>query len=114
MLTTQIENRDGIQIVHLAGMLDSDAHASFESLLVPLVDPPRSRIVLDCAQLVFANSTNLALLGYCQHVAARNGSFLGIAGLNRRIFRIVDMLGMASLLKLYADVDAAVAAAAAS
>lgn len=113
MLTTQIENRNGIQLIHLAGALDSETHEQFEALLAPMVSQTNVRIVLDCADLSYVNSTSLALLGHCQRISLRNLSFMGIAGLNRRITKTIEMLGMGKLVKLYATVEKAMEAAAA-
>ena len=47
VLTTQIENRDGIQLIHVSGPLDSVTHDRFKDLLDPMVNHPHVRIVLD-------------------------------------------------------------------
>ncbi len=87
VLTTQIENRDGVQVVHVSGPLDSMTHDGFKDLMDPLVNQPRIRLVLDCEHLSYVNSKGLALLGRYQRIALQNLSFLGIAALNRRITR---------------------------
>lgn len=112
MLTTQIENRDGIQLIHLSGALDSETHEQFEALLAPMVSQSNVHIVLDCADLSYVNSTCLALLGHCQRISFRNRSFMGIAGLNQRITKTIELLGMGKLVKLYPSVAEATAAAA--
>lgn len=113
MLTSQIENRNGIQLIHLSGALDSETHEQIEALLAPMVDQSDVRIVLDCAALSYVNSTSLALLGHCQRISLQNRSFMGIAGLNRRITKTIEMLGMSKLMPLYANVEQAMEAAAA-
>ena len=112
MLTTQIENRGGIQLVHVSGALDAMTHDPFEDLLAPMVNQSHVGIVLDCTDLTYINSQGLALLGHFQRISFRNLSFLGIAGLNRRITKTIEMLGMGKQVKLYPTVDEAMAAAA--
>lgn len=112
VLTTQIENRDGIQLVHVSGPLDSMTHDQFKDLLDPMVNQPRVRIVLDCENLTYVNSKGLALLGRYQRITIQNLSFLGIAALNRRIVKTIELLGMGKLVKLYATVEEAMQAAA--
>ena len=112
VLTTQIENRDGIQLIHVSGPLDSMTHDQFKDLLDPLINQPRVRIVLDCEHLSYVNSKGLALLGRYQRVTIQNLSFLGIAALNRRITKTIELLGMSKLVKLYASVEEAMKAAA--
>ena len=112
VLTTKIENRDGVQLVHVSGPLDSMTHDQFKDLLDPMVTQSRVRIVLDCENLSYVNSKGLALLGRYQRVSLQNLSFLGIAALNRRITKTIELLGMSKLVKLYATVEEAMQAAA--
>ncbi len=112
VLTTQIENRDGIQLVHVSGPLDSMTHEQFKSLLDPMVNQPHVRIVLDCESLSYVNSKGLALLGRYQRITIQNLSFFGIAGLNRRITKTIELLGMSKLVRLYPGVEEAMQAAA--
>ena len=113
VLTTQIENREGVQVIHVSGPLDSMTHDQFKNLLDPMVNQPRVRIVLDCEHLSYVNSKGLALLGRYQRVTIQNLSFMGIAALNRRIVKTIELLGMSKLVKLYPTVAEAIQAAAA-
>ena len=112
VLTTQIENRDGVQLVHVSGPLDSMTHEQFKTLLDPLVNTPGVHIVLDCENLSYVNSKGLALLGRYQRVVIQTLSFFGIAGLNRRITKTIELLGMSKLVRLYPTVEEAMQAAA--
>ena len=111
VLTTQIENRSGIQLIHVSGPLDSMTHDQFKDLLDPLINQSRVRIVLDCEHLSYVNSKGLALLGRYQRITIQNVSFLGIAALNRRITKTIELLGMSKLVKLYSTVEEAMKAA---
>lgn len=111
VLTTQIENRNGIQLIHVSGPLDSMTHDQFKDLLDPLINQSRVRIVLDCEHLSYVNSKGLALLGRYQRITIQNISFLGIAALNRRITKTIELLGMSKLVKLYPTVEEAMKAA---
>ena len=112
VLTTQIENRDGIQLIHVSGPLDSMTHEQFKNLLDPMVNQSHVRIVLDCEQLSYVNSKGLALLGRYQRITIQNLSFFGIAALNRRITKTIELLGMSKLVRLYGTVEDALQAAA--
>ena len=112
VLTTHIENRDGVQLVHVSGPLDSMTHDQFKYLLDPMISQPNVHIVLDCENLTYVNSKGLALLGRYQRVTIQNLSFLGIAALNRRITKTIELLGMSKLVKLYPTVEEAMQAAA--
>ena len=112
MLTTQIENRDGIHLVHVLGALDSLVFEQFKEMMDPLINHAHVRIVLDCEKLTYVNSTGLALLGRYQRISSQNLAFLGIAGLNKRLVKTFDVLGLGKLVKLYPTVEEALKAAA--
>ena len=112
MLTTQIENRDGIHLVHILGALDSLVFEQFKEMMDPLINHAHVRIVLDCEKLTYVNSTGLALLGRYQRISSQNLAFLGIAGLNKRLVKTIDVLGLGKLVKLYPTVEEALKAAA--
>ena len=114
VLTTQIESREGVQVIHISGPLDSMTHDRFKDLLDPMVSQSRVRIVLDCENLSYVNSKGLALLGRYQRIALQNLSFLGIAALNRRITKTIELLGMSKLVKLYPTLAEAMTAASVS
>ena len=113
MLTTRVENRDGIQLVHVSGGLDFTTLDPFKDVLTAMVSQSKVRIVLDGENLTHVNTKGLVLLGQCQRIALRNFSFFGLAALNRRIATTIEMLGMGKLVKLYATVEEAVQAASA-
>jgi len=109
MLTTKTENRDGVQLVHLAGALDAAAQADFREQLGVWAQPAGARIVLDCAELAYASREGLALLVQGPPGHPR---FFGVAGLNRRISGTIELLGMDKRLNRFASGEQALAAAA--
>ena len=111
VLTTQIEICDGIQLIHVSGPLDSMTHEQFKSLIDPMVNVAGSRIVLDCAQLSYVHSKGLALLGRYQRIAVQSLSFFGIAALNKRITKTMELLGLSKIVRLYPTVEEALQAA---
>lgn len=111
-LTTQIEDLDGIRLIHIAGPLDSMTHDLFKELLDPMLKPAKVRIVLDCENLTYVNSKGLMLMARYHRAAIQNMSFFGIAALNPRILKAIELLGMGKLVKLYATVEEAVQKAA--
>ena len=114
VLTTQIENRDGIQVIHVAGPLDSMTHDRFKDLLDPLVNQARTRIVLDCQNLTYVNSRGVTLLMHYQRTSKLDLSFLGIAALRPRILRNIELLGLDKLMTWYPTIEQALQTAAAS
>ena len=110
VLTIQLENTNGVQLIHVSGPLDSVTHDQFRNQLDPLVNEERARLVLDCANLTYVNSKGLALLGSYQQICMKNLSFFGVAGLNKRILMTIVLLGLSRIVKIYPSVDEAVEA----
>ncbi|MGD9781273.1 MAG: STAS domain-containing protein [Kiritimatiellia bacterium] len=110
-LTTRIEDRDGVQVVHVSGPLGFDSYYRFKEFMDPLMEAPGGRVVLDCGDLGYVNSKGFVLLARYQRLAGQTGSFFGIAALNSRLAREVALLGLGRLVKTYATVEEAVAAA---
>lgn len=111
MLTLNTEDRQGIQLVHLSGPLDSETCNQFWSLMDGLLSKPQARIVLDCEHLFFASSRGLSALAHCQQVAGQNQAFFGVAALNKRIVKTIELMGMIQFVKQYPTVDQALKAA---
>jgi anti-anti-sigma factor len=111
-LEIQIEDRAGVRLVHITGPLDSETHDQFRNQLDPIVRPPRVRIVLDCEKLTYVNSRGIMLLAHYQRATGLNLSFFGIAALNPRILKGIELLGMSTMIKPYPTVAEAMQAAA--
>ena len=112
-LTTEFEDRDGIRLIHVSGPLDSMTYDSFKDVLDPLVSQPHFRVVLDCEKLTYINSRGIMLLARYQRATGQSVSFFGVAALNPRITRAIELLGMSKLVILYPTVEVAIRAAAA-
>lgn len=110
-LNIEIEERDGVKILHLSGPLDSMNYDKLRDLLASLFSRPRTRVVLDCEHLTYANSRGLTLLVHFYRLSAVNLSFMGIASLHSRIIKSVELLGMDRLVPLYPTVEVALQAA---
>ena len=110
-LTTEIEDRGGIHLIHVSGPLDSITHDAFKNRVDPMLNQPHVRIVLDCENLTYVNSRGLTLFAHYQRSAASSLSFFGVAALNPRILKAIALLGMGKLVRLYPTVEEALRAA---
>ena len=110
-LDIRIEERDGIQLIQVAGPLDSETFERFKNQLDACVNRPRARVVLDCASMTYVNSRGLTLLGRYHRIASQSLSFFGVAALKPRILKAIDLLGMGGLVKPYSSIDEALRAA---
>ncbi len=112
-LQIEVEDRNGIQVVHVSGPLDSNTHDGFKNQIDALMEKPHVRVVMNCEKVTYVNSRGLALLAHYQRSSAKNLSFFGLAGLNPRIAKAIEMLGMSKLIKIYPTLEEVLVVAAA-
>lgn len=112
-LDFQIEDRNGIRLVHVSGPLDSATYDQFKSFMDPLIGQSRVRIVLDCQNLTYVNSRGLTLLVHYERTTKLGFSFFGVAALRPRILKGIELLGLDKLVKWYPTLEEAMDMAAA-
>ena len=110
-LKIETEDRNGIQVLHVSGPLDSITHDDFQRQVDALMIKTPFRLVMDCESITYVNSRGLALLAHYQRSSAKTLSFFGLAGLNPRIGKAIEMLGMTKLIKVYPTLEEALAVA---
>ena len=110
-LKVEMEDRDGIHLVHVSGPLDSITHDDFKNQMDALLARPPVRVVMDCENVTYVNSRGLALLAHYQRSSAKDLSFFGLVGLNPRISKAIEMLGMSKLIKIYPTLEEVMAVA---
>ncbi len=113
-LNFEIEDRDGIRLIHVSGPLDSATYDSFKKFMDPLVSRSRVRIVLDCQNLTYVNSRGLTLLMHYERISKLGISFFGVAALSPRILKSIEMLGLNKVVTWYPTLEQALQTAAAS
>lgn len=113
-LKFEIEDCNGIRLIHVSGPLDSVTYDQFKEFMDPQIRQARARIVLDCQNLTYVNSRGVTLLLHLQRSSKLDFSFLGIAALPPRILRNIELLGLDKLMTFYPTVEQALQIAAAS
>lgn len=112
-LSFEIEDRNGIRLIHVSGPLDSATYDRFRSYMDPLIGQARVRIVLDCQNLTYVNSRGLTLLVHYERTAKLGFSFFGVAALRPRILKGIELLGLNKLVTWYPTLEEAMEIAAA-
>ena len=112
-LNFEIEDRDGVRLIHVSGPLDSMTYDQFKEYMDPLIRQSRVRIVLNCQNLTYVNSRGLTLLVHYQRAALQGFSFFGIAALRPRILKGMELLGMSKFVSWYPTLENAMETAAA-
>jgi anti-sigma B factor antagonist len=112
-LNFEVEDRNGIRLIHVSGPLDSMTYDQFKSYMDPVIGQSRVRIVLDCQNLTYVNSRGLTLLVHYQRTAKLGFSFFGVAGFRPRILKGIELLGLGRIVTWYPTLEQAMQTAAA-
>jgi anti-anti-sigma factor len=112
-LDFEVEEQDGIQVVHISGPLDSATYSDFKAYMDPIVYESRTKVVLDCHKLTYVNSHGVTLMMQYQKAAKVVFSFFGVAAFRPYILKGVERLGLSESLKWYPTLEHAMETAAA-
>lgn len=108
-MNVSADRRGQITIVAIEGSLDSLTSGEAAQFMSAQVGAGESHLVVDLSQLEYISSAGLrALLAALKEARQANGD-LRLAAAQENVQRVLNMAGFTSILKSYADVDAAVA-----
>lgn len=112
MVGLSVESRrDGdVAVLVLKGEARLEAVEPLREAARVLIDAGVARIVVDAAQLAFADSASIGVLLDVQRRAERAGGGLVLCGASQRFRRTLDAMGLLPRLKLLADEASARAA----
>ena len=100
-------HRPGTFVLAVTGELDHDTAAPLKEALATHVTA--ERIVVDCSELLFCDSTGLNVLLRTRLRMAEGGGRLDLAGLRPPMDRMFEITGARSVFRVYADAAAALA-----
>jgi len=108
-MQVSVEDRGDVTVVRIAGSMDgttaSDLMARFNTELAR----GRVRLVGSLAEVGYTSSAGLrVLLAVLKDTRSRGGDFR-LAGIQDTVRRVLELSGFHTILKIYPDVDTAVA-----
>ncbi len=100
---------DGLPVawVELDGFLDASTVLSFESTLELLYGEGRGDVVLDCARLLYANSSGIGMVLNYRNLLLRGGRELLLVKVSSQVRTALDLLGLSLVVPCLADDGAA-------
>lgn len=109
MLTvTVIETQDVVSL-RVNGSIDALSAVQLETPMNAQLAKGHQRVVLDLGGVGFTSSTGLRLILSGAKEARRRGGDLRLAAVQPPVLRVLELSGFLGILKIYPDVDAAVA-----
>jgi anti-anti-sigma factor len=108
--SVELRTQDGVAVLALHGELDQDTAPRLRSLLDQALDAGARRVVVDCADLGFCDSTGLNVLLAARLRAESSGSAIELAALRSAVARMFDITGASTVFTVHPSVDVALAA----
>ena len=103
-------NRDGIEVIDVAGTIDISTAPRLRELLIDLVSTDNCQLIVNMDQVEFLDSTGLGVLvGALKRVRAHDGS-LDLVCTRERILKLFRITGLTKVFGIHETVDQAIAA----
>ena len=103
-------NKDGIEVIDVAGTIDIYTAPRLRELLIDLISTNSYQLIVNMDQVEFLDSTGLGVLvGGLKRVRAHDGS-LDLVCTQERILKIFRVTGLAKVFCIHETVDQAIAA----
>jgi anti-anti-sigma factor len=106
----EIPGKSNARIVRFIGDLDATNVDLVTEQISNYFSEGLIRIVADFKQLRYVNSTGLGVLLHFNKTAKDKGGCFKIVNLNEDVYEIIEIIGAASLLDIYDELDEALAA----
>jgi len=107
--TVGLRTRSGVAVLDLRGELDQDTAPPLRALLDQALDTGVPRVVLDCSELDFCDSTGLNVLLSARLRAQAEGRSIELAGLRSAVARMFEITGASTVFAVHTSLDAALA-----
>jgi anti-anti-sigma factor len=104
------QTRDGITIFSLDGRIDTEGAEELEEALRAGVTEGRYKMVLDMTQVSYISSAGLRTLASVLTQNQERDGDLKLVGLNRKVLRVLRIIGFDRFFEIYEQPEAAAAA----
>lgn len=100
-LKLSVEKVDAVTVVKVTGAVDGSSVDLFKAELSPVCSLPGARVLLDCGQLTYLNSTSIGLLMKFQRGLVVSRGRLALCALNSTLVRTLELLQIGKSLHLF-------------
>jgi anti-sigma B factor antagonist len=108
-METAAEARGGVTVVRISGSVDGTTAGALTAAFAEQLAAGRTRLVAAMDAVDYTSSAGLRVLLATVKEARRGGGDLRLAGPRKEVLRVLDLSGFTGILKLFPDLDAAVA-----
>jgi anti-sigma B factor antagonist len=103
------ESKGNVQIISVKGSLDALTAPELADALATQLREGNTQLVADLSELDYTSSAGLRVLLNSVKEARSKGGDLRLAAVQPNVKKVLDLSGFMSIMKSYADNDAAVA-----
>lgn len=96
-----LEEREGVSVLSIKGVVDRHTASSFRSYLDEILGEGRKLILVDCRHLEYVSSVGIRVLAASVETFRQAGGDMRFCRVLPRIREIIDMVGLAPLLIIY-------------
>jgi anti-sigma B factor antagonist len=108
-MKTASVRRDGVTVISFLDNLDATTAAEAAALLEAKIEGGHTNLVFDMGGLTFLSSAGLRVILGAMQKARTAGGDVRLAGAEGNIRRVVEMAGVARIMKAFPSVDQAAA-----
>ncbi|MFE9172250.1 STAS domain-containing protein [Streptomyces kebangsaanensis] len=109
LLITRTTADDGTRVVAVVGEVDLDGSARFRDTLLSCLEGAPGTVV-DLSGVTFMDSSGINALITAHQVARAGGTRLRLAAPQEAVLRVLQLVGVDTLIPCYAGLDAALSA----
>jgi anti-anti-sigma factor len=102
-------DQNGIAVFELEGRIDTQGAVEMDSALQAAASAGKHKMILDMADVSYISSAGLRTLADLLTQNKENGGDLKLVALNRKVLRVLRIIGFDKFFSLYDAVEAAVA-----
>jgi anti-sigma B factor antagonist len=108
-METAVESRGDVTVVRITGSVDGTTAEQLGRVFTAQLAAGRNRLVAALDAVDYTSSAGLrVLLGTVKEARSRGGD-LRLAGPRKDVLKVLDLSGFTGILKVYADLESAVA-----
>jgi anti-sigma B factor antagonist len=104
-----VEQRAPATVVHITGSVDGLTADALMVALKQQIDAGNTRLIADLSGVTYTSSAGLRALLATAKLARQHGGDFRLAAVHPPVHKVLEMSGFTSILKLYTDVELAVA-----
>ena len=108
ILEVEFEQAGPVTVAHMSGSIDGLTSETLSGAMSAVLAEGRSRLIGDFARIEYVSSAGLRALLATLKESRRLGGDLRLAAVGTEVYRVLDLSGFTSILKLYPDVAAAI------